>query len=106
MKKCEKVKKERPRQVCVKAPETSIIGAKCNPLQYNQESLSPRPPPTLNQESLGPTPRLPLNQESSSPTRPTNDNFAVGLENPASDEQWLEASLYSDDSASSEEFFN
>ena len=82
MKKCEKQRNQRPRQVCVKPPETSVIGVKCNPLQYNQESLMP--------------------------THPTNVNFAVGVENSDHDDQWFEASLSNDDDSSSseEDYFN
>ena len=95
MKKCEKHRNQRPRQVCVKAPETSVIGVKCNPLQYNQESLMPTHPTNVN-FAVG-------NQESLMSTHPTNVNFAVGVENSDHDDQWFEASLSNDDDSSSSE---
>ena len=88
MKKCEKKAHQRPRQVCVKPPETSIVGVKCNPLQYTRDSLIPTQVNQMNQ----------MNQQ--------NNVMAVGRESADHDEQMFEASLYNDEfSESSEEMF-
>ena len=123
MKKCEKQKHQRPRQVCVKAPTTRVVGGlKCNPLDYNLDSLSTVQATNaaqFNNFGSGGAGSHNFNLDSLSTAQTTNaqfnnfgsgvtgsHNYAVGHEDPSHDEQYFEASLYTDyssDSSSSEE---